>query len=340
MAACARRAQHNAKNHVAVNALNASSAVGADAVLARAGQLWFIAALLGQWAFLYYIVAFYDAATLRHDFAAWNRNTFLLKGYVPGDAAGNLAFAVHVLLAAIVTLGGALQLIPQLRTRFPVLHRWNGRLFIVTAVAGAISGLWMIWVRGSRANVVAGLATSLDAILIVGFAALAWRTALAREFVAHRRWALRTYIAANGVWFQRIGIFGWTTFHRAPLGMTQHFDGWFDLSWSFGCYALPLAVLQLYLHARDFAGTRIRYAMAGSILFLTATMSYAIFAAYANVWRPFLQRLDVPAPTLIQGALTDRRPQSNEKPCANSPCTMPGASSAHWSVQRAALKAI
>ena len=293
--------QHNATIHAVAIVLNTSVAAGANAMLTRAAQLWFIAAVLGQWAFLHYIVAFYDAAALRHDFAAWNRNTFLLKGYVPGDTAGNLAFAAHVLLAAIVTLGGALQLIPQVRTRLPALHRWNGRLFIVTAIAAAISGLWMIWVRGSRANVVAGIATSLDALLIIGFAALAWRTALAREFAAHRRWALRTYIVANGVWFQRIGIFGWTTFHQAPLGMTQHFDGWFDLSWSFACYLLPLAVLQLYLHTRDHAGTRGRYAMAGGILLLTAVMSYAIFAAYANVWRPFLQRLDVPNPAFIQG---------------------------------------
>src|SRR4051794_1285179 len=100
-------AQHNVTND-SLAIVNTSP--GANAVLGRTAQLWFIAAVLGQWAFLHYIVAFYDAAALRHDFAAWNRNTFLLKGYVPGDTAGNLAFAAHVLLAAIVTLGGALQL--------------------------------------------------------------------------------------------------------------------------------------------------------------------------------------------------------------------------------------
>src|SRR5512143_3076664 len=84
---------------------------GADVILAAAVRLWFATAVVGQWAFLYYIAAFYDTATL-------SRNAFLLKGYVAGDVAGNAAFGAHVLLATIVTFGVALQLIPQLRARF------------------------------------------------------------------------------------------------------------------------------------------------------------------------------------------------------------------------------
>src|SRR5512141_1811037 len=108
--------------------LNAGRFAGANAVLDAAARIWFATALLGQWAFLYYIAGFYDVATLRGDFALWNTNTHLLKGYVIGDTAGNLAFAFHVLLAAIVTFGGALQLISQSRARLHSVHRWNGRL--------------------------------------------------------------------------------------------------------------------------------------------------------------------------------------------------------------------
>jgi len=265
--------------------------VGAGAALAGAARIWFVTALFGQWTFLYYIAAFYDSATLRGEFAQWNKNTFLLKGYVAGDTAGNLAFAAHVLLAAIVTFGGALQLVPQIRSRLPYVHRWNGRLFVLTAIAGALSGLFMIWVRGSRANFIAGVATSVDAALIITFAVLAWRAARARALPSHRRWALRTFVVANGVWFQRIGIFGWITFHHAPLGMTKHFDGWFDLTWAFGCYLLPLAFMQLYLRVQDRAGPRGRYAMAAGLLMLTGVMAFGIFAAYMYVWRPFLWRL-------------------------------------------------
>ena len=273
--------------------MDSGRVAGADVVLAGSARLWFVTALIGQWAFLYYIAAFYDAATLRGDFAAWSNNRLLLKGYIAGDTAGNLAFAAHVLLAAVITFGGALQLIPQIRARFISVHRWNGRLFLMTAIAGAVSGLYMIWVRGSRANFTAGFATSVDAVLIIAFAILAWRSVLAREIASHRRWALRTYIAANGVWFQRVGIFAWMVSHHTSVGMTKHFDGWFDLSWAFGCYLLPLAVLELYLRVKDKAGPRGRYAMAGGILFLTALMGFGIYSAYMFVWRPFLWGLGV-----------------------------------------------
>jgi hypothetical protein len=149
----------------------------------------------------------------------------------------------------------------------------------------------MVWVRGSRANFTAGFATSLDAVLIIAFAVLAWSAAYARIISTHRRWALRTYIAANAVWFQRVGIFGWMVFHQAPVGMTKQFDGWFDLSWAFGCYLLPLAVLELYLHVRDTAGSRGRYGMAGIMFFLTALMGFCIYSAYVFVWRPLLWTL-------------------------------------------------
>ncbi len=267
---------------------------GASAVLSGAACVWFFTALVGQWTFLYYIAAFYDAATLRGDFAAWSRNTFLLKGYVAGDTSGNLAFATHVLLASIVTFGGAMQLVSQARPWLRPFHRWNGRMFVATAIAGALSGLYMIWVRGSRANFTAGLATSLDALLIITFAVLAWRAARARAFATHRRWALRTYIAANGVWFQRVGVFGWIVFNNnVAVGMTKVFDGWFDLSWAFACYLLPLALLELYLRVKDRAQANGRYAMAAGLLLLTAVMGFGIYSAFAFVWRPFLWRLGV-----------------------------------------------
>jgi len=275
------------------SAASSSRFFNADAALNAAARLWFATALLGQWTFLYYIAGFYDVATLRGDFALWNKNTHLLRGYVAGDTAGNLAFAAHVLLAAIVTFGGTLQLLSQSRTQFHLVHRWNGRLFLTTAITGAVTGLYMIWVRGGRANLVAGVATSLDAVLIISFALLAWRAARERAFTIHRRWALRTYIVASGVWFQRVGIFGWTTLDPSAIGMTKAFDGWFDLSWAFGCYLLPLAILELYLRVRDRGGPRSRYVMAAGLFFLTVAMAFGIYAAYMFVWRYALYRQGV-----------------------------------------------
>jgi predicted membrane protein DUF2306 len=131
----------------------------ADKELKAAAGLWFLVAVIGQWAFLYYIVAFYGPSMFTGNFQVWNRNTFRNMAYVPGDAAGNLAFAAHTLLAAVIAFGGAMQLIPQIRARAISVHRWIGWVFFVTALGLSGSGLYMEWVRGDRFNMVSAVAS-------------------------------------------------------------------------------------------------------------------------------------------------------------------------------------
>ncbi len=263
----------------------------ADTALKAAAGFWFLVAVIGQWAFLYYIVAFYGPSTLQGNFQAWLKNTFLFKGYVAGDTPGNLAFAAHALLAAVIAFGGALQLIPQIRARAISVHRWNGRLFLLTALAVSVSGLYMEWVRGASANMVGAVGISINVVLIILFAGLAWRSALRREISTHRRWALRTYIVANGQWFARVGIFAWIIVNRGPVGMTAKWDGPFNYFWFFGCYLLPLAVLELYLRAKESAGPSGRFAMAGGLVVLTALMGVGIFGVATFMWRPLLEAM-------------------------------------------------
>lgn len=264
------------------------SASAGDAALKAAAKLWFLIAVAGQWIFVYYIAGFYAAPTLEGHFAAWRRNQMLFKGYVPGDTAGNLSFAAHVLLAAVIAFGGALQLLPWVRARVPVVHRWNGRLFMLTALGVSLSGLYMIWVRGGNPTLVGDLAISGDALAIVAFVALAWIAARGREFSAHRRWALRAYLVANGQWFFRVGLFAWILVNRGPVGVGRNLDGPFAVAWDFGCYLAPLAVLEIYLRAKASAGPGGRLAVAGGLFALTALMAIGIFGVYMAMWRPLL----------------------------------------------------
>ena len=149
--------------------------------LNRMATFWFTVTLLGQWAFGYFIVGFYGASTLQGNFEDWSKNQSLIKGYVPGDTPGNWAFAAHMLLAATVAFAGVLQLSPQIRTRALAFHRWNGRVFMLAVLASSVGGLYLTWIRGTSRNFISALAISGDAVLIVVFAVLAWRTARARN---------------------------------------------------------------------------------------------------------------------------------------------------------------
>jgi hypothetical protein len=210
---------------------------------------------------------------------------------VPGDRAGNLAFGAHALLVAYVTLGGALQLIPQLRSVVPRFHRWNGRAFMVTAIGVSLTGLYMVWVRGATTNLTGAAAISINGLLIMLFAALAWRTALQRDFIAHRRWALRTYLVANGQWFFRVMIFAWIVITQGEIGLGKNFDGPVVVACAFGCYLLPLAMLEMYFRVKQGDSATVRIAVAGALATLTLLMATGILGAYVLFWHPVLARL-------------------------------------------------
>lgn len=254
----------------------------ADAALRCAAACWFLAMFIGQWLFVYYIVAIYGAPTVTGQFEGWTRRTTLIKGYVPGDTIGNLSFAAHVLFAAVIAFGGMLQLVPQIRARAIAVHRWNGRAFLTAAAVIGGGGLYMVWVRGARLDIVNSVSSSLNAVLILAFVAAAWRTARAHDVAGHRRWALRAFMVANGSgFFIRVGFAGWSVF-TAGAGTNDTMSGPMNYALEFGAYLLPLAGLELYLRARAGASTRARLATAAILVALTAYMTAGTLAATAS----------------------------------------------------------
>jgi uncharacterized membrane protein len=247
----------------------------ADAALRGSAAFWLLAALAGQWAFLYYIAAFYGVSTLSGDFEVWNRLAALGRTpYVVGDTMGNLAFAAHALGAGVVAFGGALQLIPQVRRHAPVFHRWNGRVFLLTVVALSLSGFYLVWVRRTSLD---PLSTTFNGVLILMFAFLAFRAVRARRIAVHRRWAMRLYLVSNAQWFLRVGAFSYFAINQM-LGNQPGFDDPFLRFWTVGCYLAPLAVLELYLRARDSSSPLGKGAVASGLVVLTLLMGVGIFA--------------------------------------------------------------
>jgi uncharacterized membrane protein len=256
-----------------------------NAPLRQAARGWFAATLIGQLMFAAFIIAFYHVRIASGDWAGFNDKP-LITGHVPGDTAGNGQFALHVWLAAIMTLAGLLQLPPVVRRRWPRLHRWSGRAFLASAAVLALGGLWLTWGRGSYLTVTGAVAISLDSLLILGCGAMALATARARDFAAHRRWALRTFIVASGVWFMRVGYIAWGLV-TGGAGIARGMSGPFDLIWAFATHLLPLAVLELYLRAERGppGGQR---AMAAGLWLANAIILGGSIGAWLLMWSPYL----------------------------------------------------
>jgi uncharacterized membrane protein len=257
----------------------------ADTVLRAATRFWFVVTVLGQLAFAFAVASFYGLTALRGDFHGWSK--FITHGYIPGDHMGNLAVAMHVGSAVIIMLAGALQLVPQIRSRFPAFHRWNGRIYMLTAVVLSVAGLYMTWIRGSVGDISQHLGSTLNAVLIWLCAGMALRYALARDFTTHRRWALRFFLVASASWFLRLAFFLSFLVFKGPFGFDPStFRGPYLTFLSFAQCLVPLAVLEIYLRAQDRPGVLRRMAAAGMLFVVTLAMAAGIFAVTTAIWVP------------------------------------------------------
>src|SRR6266404_1075906 len=266
---------------VLTNRLELSSA--ANTALKAAARFWFGVTVTGQLMFGFAVASFYSLTALRGDFHAWK----ISNGYIPGVTKGNPAVVMHLTSAVIVMLAGAVQLVPQVRNRFPAFHHWNGRVYMLTAVTLSLAGLYMQWIRGSVGDLPQHIGSAVNAILIWLCAAMALRYAMARDFKTHRRWALRLFLVVSASWFYRLGFFLTLVVLKGPVGFDPAtFTGPFPTFMSFAQYLFPLAVLEIYLRAQDRPGTLGRMATAGLLFVLTLAMGAGIFAVTMAIWVP------------------------------------------------------
>jgi len=120
-------------------------------------------------------------------------------------------------------------------------------------------------------SVQAELGISLNGLLIFLFAALAWRQGAMRNIDSHRRWAMRTLLVVNGVFFIRLIFSAWLVIVQAEPSLIV-----FRI-FEYGCYLVPLALLQFYFLASDRGGHVLRYLSAATIYAAAALMCIGSF---------------------------------------------------------------
>jgi len=169
---------------------------------------WFALALIGQLAFFTYIAAFYGGSLLHGDFEVWNR---------------------------LQALGRTPYLEDDTRGNWVFLAHALGAGWV--ALGGVLQLVPAIRERAS-----------INGVLILSFAFLAWRTARAKRFAIHRRWAMYLFLVSNTQWFTRVGLFGYIAVCEL-LGVGAESTESFFAFWQFGAFLVPLSVAWLYLLA-------------------------------------------------------------------------------------------
>ena len=239
--------------------------------------------MLSQWIFAAYVMTFYWGTAVRGETAKWNE--VLAVGIVPGDTMGNTALAIHVGLAGFMIIAGPLQLMPQVRSRWPMFHRWVGRSYVVLAIIVSSAGLFLEITRDNIGGIILEISTGTNGAVAIICAIQAWRYALAKRFTTHRDWAIRLWLMASGVWFFRILLMFWVLINQGPVGIGENFDGWAVIMLAYSSWLMPLAVFELYRSARDNGGVQHRTATATLLGVLTlATLAGSAMAAYGMWW--------------------------------------------------------
>lgn len=259
----------------------------AKQVLGFTGRLWLGIAFIGQWLFGFYILLFYGPPLFQDQLEKWNSS--MPDGYLPDDVAGNIIMGLHLLPAGILLLGGPLQIIPQIRSFAPTFHRWNGRIYLITAFLVSLSGFYLTWNRSTVGDNMSHLAISINSVLIILCGTFAWRTALALDFKRHAEWVLRLFLVVGGVWFFRLGMMLWLFIFREPIGFNpQTVTGPFITTLTFIQYLIPLGILELYFFIKRSNNHRGQWLMAFFMCILSLGTGLGIFLTSVGMWLPRL----------------------------------------------------
>jgi hypothetical protein len=251
---------------------------------------WVIIALIGQWFFASYVFVLYAFPIVTGNPELVNLAR-PITGYVQGDLFGNLALFSHVIPAALLSVGGIIQLLPFVRINYPAVHRWNGRMFLSLGLMGAISGLYLTWGRGSRLSDIGSLGITLNGILIVIAVAMAWRYARARQFDSHMRWAIHAFILVNGVWFFRLNLMAWYAINQGSNGNTSTLDGPMDIFLSFACYGIPMLIAECVFWARRQKHSASTWAVSALTSIGALITLIGVVAAVFMMWLPRISQV-------------------------------------------------
>jgi len=98
----------------------------------------------------------------------------------------------HILPAMLFMVLGPLQFARGLRSKYPQVHRWSGRIFLTASAIVGVTGLTMAFGKTIGGIDETAAITLFGTFFLIALAKALWH-ALRREFAQHREWMIRGY---------------------------------------------------------------------------------------------------------------------------------------------------
>ncbi len=140
-------------------------------------------------------------------------------GFAPHIEQRNLVLMAHISASPIALVLGAFQFSSKRRAKNPGLHKWSGRFYALAILIGGISGL--VLAIDALGGVVAGWGFGLLSIAWMGTTANAVRLAMQGNYVAHRKWMIRSFALTFAAVMLRLYLLGFMAagFEYAPASV-------------------------------------------------------------------------------------------------------------------------
>ncbi|WP_395338453.1 DUF2306 domain-containing protein [Ningiella sp. W23] len=248
-------------------------------------KMWVLIALIGQWFFTLYILLGF-AYPLALGGPQNIDYSHMIEGYVAGDTSGNFILLMHIIPASLLSLSGIFQLVPFIRKTYPRFHRYNGRVFLSIGLLGALSGLYLTWIKGTRLSDFGALGITLNGLLIPIAVYFAWKFARQKQFENHMMWAVHAFILINGVWTFRLYLMSWFVIGNAAFGASPSLEGPSGIFLSYACYLVPMCIAQIYFWGRKQSQRYKVNISIGFVLFGVVTTALGVGSASLFMWWP------------------------------------------------------
>ncbi|QMW06241.1 DUF2306 domain-containing protein [Spirosoma foliorum] len=245
--------------------------------------VWGSAALFGL-----YILAFYASALYEGQAERWNQ--MLPRLYESNTTTATTGIGLHFAAGGIILILGSIQLIDSVRVRYPAIHRWIGRVYIVACLLAAIGGLAFILAKGTIGGSIMSLGFGLYGVLMFIAAIATYRQAIAKNLDKHRMWALRLYALAIGSWLYRMD-YGFWLLLTDGLGHTKAFSGPFDRVMDFFFYIPNLLVVEVFVRAGSYkASPTLKLSASFILLFATSFLLLGTYFFTLYYWGPAIMK--------------------------------------------------
>jgi len=166
---------------------------------------------------------------------------------------------VHIVFGMIAILMGPFQFFPFVRKKYPYIHRFTGRVYLLSVLIAAIVATFLAINHNIilQRRVVFG--TGLLGLAVAWFltSGMAFWAIKTRNFVQHREWMVRSYVVTCGFTVYRILVVTLNSYVQFDYG--KEMSG--IMAWA--CWSVPLLIVEVFLQAKkinkgSFTSTAIR----------------------------------------------------------------------------------